>query len=225
MSGGFTYSNPHWWPEWEGGEIMIVASGPSAGVTPVEIAKDRCHTIAINTSVEMVPWADILFACDYQWWENRNGEPDFNGLRLSSARRACENYDNIHMVKCNRNEDRFLVQNTGEVGWGGNSGYQALNLAAQMRPSRIYLVGYDMRLDYGLHWHGDHPEPMHNPQEKNLKRWKRCLEQAHKSCRNMGIEVINCSLHSALRAYPKMTLQEALDGASTDAASGRENAA
>ena len=201
---------------------MIVASGPSAGVTPVEVAQDRCRTIAINSSVDLVPWADILFACDFQWWENREGAQDFGGVKLSSARRACSKYEGVHLVKCNRHDDRTLMHNTGEVGWGGNSGFQALNLAMQMKPSRIYLVGYDMRIDYGLHWHGDHPAPMHNPQEKNIPRWIKCLDQAAKTAKMMDITVINCSLHSALRAYPKMTLQEALDDASTDAASGRE---
>ncbi|HCZ48509.1 MAG TPA: hypothetical protein DCZ11_05850, partial [Gammaproteobacteria bacterium] len=44
---------------------------------------------------------------------------------------------------------------------GGNSGYQALNLAVLLGAERVILLGYDM---HGGHWHGRHGGRLNNPE-------------------------------------------------------------
>ena len=46
-------------------------------------------------------------------------------------------------------ENRMLFGETGTVGWGGNSGFQAINLALQFGAARLLLVGFDCRVDKG----------------------------------------------------------------------------
>lgn len=123
----------------------------------------------------------------------------------------------MHLVTLVRNCDRLLFNRFGEIGWGGNGGFHALNLAVQFGARRVILVGYDMRVDLGVHWHGKHPNGMNNPSAVNTARWRQVLDAQAPLLSEMGVEVINASPVSALEAYPKMTLQAAL-GAETHAA-------
>jgi hypothetical protein len=55
-----------------------------------------------------------------------------------------------------------LQWTAGVVGGGGNSGFQAVNLAAQFGASRIILIGFDMTDRGGKHWYGRNHWPMSN---------------------------------------------------------------
>ncbi len=117
---------------------------------------------------------------------------------------------NLRQVAIVRKADALQFKKYAVIGDGGNSGFQAINLAAQFGAKRIALIGYDMRLDLGIHWHGRHPQGLNNPSEHNIARWRRSVDAAAPVLDALGIEVINCSPVSALTAYPKMTLSEAL---------------
>ena len=97
----------------------------------------------------------------------------------------------------------------GTVGWAGNSGFHCLNLAVQLMAAKIVLVGFDMTVAHGLHWHGRH-EGLNNPTERNVVRWRRCIDDAAEVIDALGIQCINASPISALQNYPKMSLGEAL---------------
>jgi len=204
-----------WWPSWIGETIAIIASGPSAKKAGVDKLQGRAKVIVINESWQLAPWADVLYGCDGQWWKWRDGVRKFKGIRLSYDADACNLYRDLGMRRIyipDRKSDVIVWEPLGHVGAGGNSGFQALNLAAQFGGSRILLVGYDMRVDLGSHWHQPHYPPLSNPHPNdNLPRWRAAVDGAHEVLSSRGIEVINCSLVSALKAYPKMTIAEALD--------------
>lgn len=202
-------ARPDWWPEWEGETLVIVASGPSAADAPLELAKGRAKVIVINSSWRLAPWADVLFACDFSWWAKTTGWQDFPGLKLCTEERASREFQTGH-VRCMKSDDRVILEPLGTVGWGGNSGFHCLNLAIQMRVKRVLLVGYDMRIDGGLHWHGPHPDGMSNPRRGAIERWRRVVDGAARVAAERGIEVLNCSPVSALRNYPKVDFAEAL---------------
>lgn len=106
--------------------------------------------------------------------------------------------------------DEILVDQPGVLGDAGNSGFQAVNLAVQLGARRLLLIGFDMRLDLGIHWHGKHGRGLNNPTEANVAKWRRILDAAAPRLAALGVSVVNCSAVSALEAYPKMTLTEAL---------------
>lgn len=91
-----------------------------------------------------------------------------------------------------------------------NSGFTAINLAIRFGAERLLLVGFDVRVDRGLHWHGVHDRRLNNPDEDRTARWRRILDDAALHLAAAGVEVINCSPISALTAYPKLTLEAAL---------------
>jgi hypothetical protein len=202
---------PDWFPWWRGETCVIVASGPSAKDVPLELAQGRARFIAVNNSWQLAPWADVLYAGDWAWWANAKGCPEFKGLKLSIDRRACEQPDwGIRKVDCAKHDDRLELRRFNRVGWGGNSGFGALNLAVQFGASNIILVGFDMTIRYGSHWHGDHPAGMNNPRPGNVERWRRAIDAAAAQLAPIGIRVFNCSPISTLKACPKVTFQEAL---------------
>lgn len=78
----------------------------------------------------------------------------------------------------------------------------------QFGVKRIALVGYDMRVDKGLHWHGPHAKGLNNPTPKNVERWRRVTDEAAPTLKALGIDVVNCTPDSALKNYPKQSFAE-----------------
>lgn len=201
---------PAWFPAWHGETCLIAASGPSAGDADLRIARSRCRVLVVNTSWRLAPWADALFACDYGWWRQEGGCPHFRGLKISGDHRTSSEWPNVHSVTIRRGDDRMVFDEFGVVGWGGNSGFHALNLTVQFGVSRVLLVGFDMSLSGGDHWHGRHSGGLNNPRQSGVERWRRSLDGAAPALQRAGVEVVNCSSASALQAYPKIDLEEAL---------------
>lgn len=177
---------------------------------PLERARGRARFIAINNSWALAPWADLLYAADYKWWKSVDGLPEFRGLKMAGEKRAREEFEGIEYLAVSR-DDRLDLSADLKVGSGSNSGFQMLNAAAvKFRCGKIILVGFDMRLDMGLHWHGPHPKGMNNPSERNIGRMRRAMENAAKPLAALGVTVINASPVSALENYPKMAFEDAL---------------
>lgn len=66
-----------------------------------------------------------------------------------------------------------------------------------------------MHVGAGAHWHGKH-HGMSNPNSINTARWRVKLDAQAPRLRSLGVTVLNASPNSALTAFPKMTLAEAL---------------
>jgi hypothetical protein len=145
----------------------------------------------------------------------RAGLPEFRGLRLTQDAGAAAAFPGLHKVEVVRKCASILTDVPGLVGsgsasGGGNSGFQMLDLAVQFGSPEVYLVGFDMRCDRGLHWHGRHPRGMNNPAEHLMSNWRRALDDAAGRLTELGVRVYNCSPVSWLTAYPYRDLKEAL---------------
>jgi hypothetical protein len=105
----------------------------------------------------------------------------------------------------------MVLEPVGTVGGGGNSGFQALNLAVQFGARKVVLVGFDMTDRGGVHWYGRNRwSGANNPDQSNFRRWIAAFEKAAPVLAGIGVEVINASRDSALNCFPKMSLEEAL---------------
>jgi hypothetical protein len=197
-------------PNWRDATAVIVASGPSASSVPLELAKGH-RFIAVNSSWRLCPWADAVYAADFTWWNHCQGLPEFKGLKFTADGRAAKTWPSIEHVPIRKGTDMLIFDPPGTIGWGGNSGFQSINIAAQSGVTKIILVGFDMTLDGGTHWHGDHPKGMNNPRPGNIGRWRKAVDGAYRQLTERGVTAINCSPVSALQNYPKMSLREALD--------------
>jgi hypothetical protein len=93
---------------------------------------------------------------------------------------------------------------------GHNSGYQAINLAVLAGAKTIILLGYDARepeADKPSHWFGNHPriEP-----RSVFALYRQACQSAAPAIKAAGVRVINCSPGSAIDAFEKMELTDAL---------------
>lgn len=129
----------------------------------------------------------------------------------------------IKPIRTDLRREEIMVHRFGTIGFGGNSGFQAINLAVQFGCRTIILVGYDMHDRAGLHWHGEHGCNLNNPSAKSLSRWRQAIDAQGIALKRMGVRVINASPDSALTAFPKMTLGAALKAAEVSADDARHH--
>lgn len=205
-----------WIPDWRGQTCAVVASGQSA--TPEALAKlrGRCRMIVVNTTYRLAPWADALYAADGLWWRCHPEALQFAGMRIT-ADATTANVHGLHLVKIASGPPivHRILSHRREIGHGGNSGFQAINIAVLAGAKRLLWLGLDYR---GEHWHGNHPVPLKNARPESMQRWACVLDKQAPLFVALGIEVVNLSPLSLLSAYPQMSTDDALDGTDCRAA-------
>ena len=194
--------------DWTGQTVVIVAAGPSCSAIDLTRAMGYAKVLVINESWNLAPWADAMYACDYAWWKHRDGCPGFHGVKFSADQQAVDEYPDIRHVELWREVNTIITEEKNVIGDGRNSGFQALNLAVLLGSKDIVLVGYDMTLEYGVHWHGWHDRPLNNPQEHNVLVWRKHLDAVAPLLAKKGVRVRNASHVSRLEAYPKVNFYE-----------------
>ncbi|MCW5697366.1 MAG: hypothetical protein KIS96_11630 [Bauldia sp.] len=196
---------------WPGQTVVIVAGGSSltlGQVRQIGIARARgfARVISINDAIYPCWFADIGYACDTDWWEHHQGVPGFRGKRLQLATRVGAD------VRVCRYPSVGFIEFSGTTGVdpdpqrlrsGGNSAYQSIQLAANLGAAKIVLVALDM--DGGPHWFGDHPGALHKSPDWNLRRAQ--FEALAEAMRERGVLVVNCSLRTKLKAFPRGILE------------------
>lgn len=182
--------------------ITCLGGGPSLTAEDVAACRGKVRVIAINDAYRLAPWADVLYGCDEKWWAWHRGVPSFTGPKFGLESGA-------------RKWGVTVLQKTGADGLerdpsglrhGRNSGYQAINLAVHLGAQRILLLGYDMRLGTKAHWFGDHPNGAKPPVATFLPFFDRLAPELAR----LGVTVLNCSRTTALQAFPRMALADAL---------------
>lgn len=197
------------WPDWRGKPVAIIASGPSTKKAGLEHLKGRIVTFTIKKNIELTPWADAVYGCDFPWWRSVRGLPDFKGFRLSYHDRSVADFGCLKVEIPDVKSDKLLFETVGTVGAGGNSGFQAVNLALQFGASKLLLVGFDYG---GEHWYGrNNWHGGGNPSETNFTRWRAALNAAEPVIRERGVEVVNASRDSTVKAFRKQPIAETLE--------------
>jgi hypothetical protein len=136
--------------------------------------------------------------------------PEFTGIKLAHDTSVCVGYRDVNKIEI-QDHDRFLLDQPGVIGSGGNSGFQAVNIAAQFGASRILLIGFDMHSGSGLHWYGRNAwRGANNPAATNLMRWRDAFTSQAQVIRRYGIEVVNASPDSAVRCFQMSSIEETL---------------
>lgn len=205
-------SNTDWWPDWRGDCAAVVASGPSTKKNNLGQLNGRMRVIAIKENVELCPFADVVYGCDAAWWKNSHGLKNYSGLKISFARQElAPSYPDIRFIEIEKDVDRFIWDKPGVVGSGGNSGFQAVNLALSFGATRIMLIGFDMHDRSGVHWFGRaRGVGRNNPDENNFRRWRRAFEQSAALLKSLGVDVVNTSQISALKCFRQASVEQTL---------------
>ena len=210
---------PEFWtstPLWAGETAVIAGTGPSLTKEDLEFCKGRAKVLCINTSFQIAPWADGLYFADQRWFEHHaEAVKQFPGLKVT--------IENSHSVverdptiKVMRNDDHRAKTNHGlctepdGLRTGRNSGHQGMNLLYHLGVRRILMIGFDLRVvedkrwwfkEYG--WNSGSPNIYKNTFIPRFFSLTVPMKEAR-------IEVINCTIGSALKCWPIVPLHEAL---------------
>lgn len=166
--------------------------------------------IGVNDSCLLAP-CDVGLSMDRLWLEHRMARVEHLGKTLWARRTALANIrERPHFVRafeCDHEATEF--SDKAGVFNGPNSGHCAFNLAYKMRPKRILLWGFDMnRGPTGEAYYFDaYPwakRPSGNTSSGNYASWAEGMSSVALQCAKQGIEVLNCSLSSAIAAFPKV---------------------
>lgn len=191
-------------PDWEGRTVVCIGGGPSlsdAQLSIIGVAHQHsgCRVIGVNDAYRRAPWIDAVYAGDCLWWNVHHGAIKQAGIpaELWTCDNVAAKRYGINRVRGANREGLGLWQ----VHTGGNSGYQAINLAFLWGAKRIVLVGYDMQPTGGRkHWFGDHPAPL--VQSQSFGEWLHRFDKMARDLEARGVEVINCTEETALRCFP-----------------------
>lgn len=204
-------------PTWPGKTAVIVAGGPSFDLAQNRMIARARHRVnspfrvmAINDAVYGAWWADWLHACDSSWWHRHiQGVHTFPGIKTCMQ-------DDVPAPWV----DGYLLE-TGVDGFdpdpscvrtGGNSAYQGMHCLIHAGVKGIILCGVDMRNgERGeRHWFGDHDGNLGQVDVNFARDMAPHFETLKPELEKRSIEVLNTSLNSALTAFPKMSLERAL---------------
>lgn len=157
--------------------------------------------------------ADHLYAADAHWWHYHINDINcgFAGQRWSCDPPGNTNWCThdpeewgINVLQC-RIAEKGLSTDPDYVHSGGNSGYQAINLALHRQATRVILLGFDLHCHSGKsHWFGDHPERFvsNTKYERFIAAFRTIKPKKY------GIEILNCSRQTALDAFPRHNLED-----------------
>jgi hypothetical protein len=193
--------------------ISILAGGWS--VKGLDLTRLPGKVIGVNDSAVRAR-CDIAVSMDRLWTENRwanlHALKREAHIRKSAIKNIAARPDWLHLFDC----DHTLAELSEVEGIlnGTNSGLCALNLAYQMRPRRIILLGFDMcRSPRGeAYWHDPYPwsKPQGGTGNGRYAEWAGQFARAAAQCKASGIEVINASKASKITAFPKVDPRDVL---------------
>lgn len=191
---------------WKGKRCFIVGGGYSLHDFDFENLRGE-NVIAVNSSLEKVPFADFFITMDYRWyvWLNTGtlGESmqeawtKFKGKRFvldtsTSVEHRLKNF--------NYREDVTRLTCLGIRGYpegletglysGGNSGHAALQLALCLGADPICLLGFDMRHINPDHSHHHSPYPVRQ-NEGDLLNFSINFSILAREIKQRGISVVN----------------------------------
>lgn len=201
---------------------VVLASGPSLCQQDVDDSAGADCVIAINSTWEMCPWADHLFANDERWWRYRGTKDNllvrekqlyheavkehFEGETWCGQVKAMERGDCDRHLATEFSRPGFRPVGHHLVCGGNNSGHTAINMAAKMGFANIILLGFDMT---GKHWHPDHPG---GPEAHDMPKgsWIQNMNALAEDARAQGYRIINATRHTALTCFDQMSIKDAL---------------
>ncbi|MBO6511773.1 MAG: hypothetical protein JJ979_25365 [Roseibium sp.] len=185
---------------WTDKTVVCVAGGPSLDLRQVRAigmarSSAKVAVIAVNDAIYPCWFADTLYACDAKWWRYHFDVVKFPGEKISGEKVPFWAVEQVTFT----GHEGFDHDNADGIRTGGNSGYQALQIAVKRGAKRVLLAGFDMHDGDNVHWFGSHPESL--AMSPSMHRRRQCFNALAEACAGLGVQVVNCSPGSALKAF------------------------
>ena len=165
--------------------FAVLATGQSMSLELARRVMGRCNVVAVSDAFRLAPWADAMASQDASWWRHNPDAKAFEGQKFCGA------------------QDVEGVTRLEGISSETNSGLLALHVAVKLGATRVLLLGFDMQ---GTHYFGPHKEPLKNTKPHRFE----VFQAQFARFQPRGVEIINCTAGSALRAYPMGDLACAL---------------
>lgn len=184
--------------------IIIIAGGKSVASYNIAGLSKKGMVIGVNDSFLNFDECFVGITMDRVWIEARIDKV-LEKKKPFFARYACTKYIESK-IRYNSNIRLFHCDETNQVSFdpeklnGTSSGMCAVNLALQLKPDFIYLLGFDM---HGARWY-DYDFKNWEPKGNKFLKWIRQFEEISQHYKN----IINVNHMSALRCFPTMTYEE-----------------
>ncbi len=204
------------WPWLPGATIVCIAGGPSLTKADCDLvaaaqAAGDCVLFGVNDAYRIVP-VQLVYGGDQKWWHTTlpgGGTHASRTKAIDTIRwRMCAQDSGAvgGIIKVPGKDCPNLSREPGFVHYGGNGGYQLINVAYLVGAARIVLLGYDC--GYGAnnqcHWFGQHPPGVHTT--SNYAEWQRKFSTIDVP----DCEILNASRRTAITAFPRVRLCDAI---------------
>lgn len=226
------YNQKEWWPViesseseywrapqiWQGGTAFILGGGPSLKQLDLTPLHRGAHVIGCNDAYTLGTWVDVCIFGDQPWFDLHDcatvtrsdgsrhpGLRAFGGLLVSVNRQML--LRNRRDIRNMYPEGAGLWRKPHKIGWNGNVGLAAINLALHFGTSRIVLLGFDMHNEKETgdsNWH-DNLRHSHEPDwapdySRFLKNAARCRKHHKRFWPH--VDIVNATPGSALKEWP-----------------------
>lgn len=192
-------------------KAVCIATGSSLTPEDVDYCRGKATIYAVKEAYLYAPWADHLHAADCDWWVRNKGLPDFLGKKYVCDQRTAQKYGLTWLEYDYKlpwsTKAGVIATGSGNGTTGGNSGFQAMNLAALHGATEIILIGYDCGHKKGSHEHFWHDKIKREHRETNYN-W--LIKGYHNALPHIKIPVYNASRFSYLTAFPRVNLHDVL---------------
>jgi hypothetical protein len=199
-------------PEWDGQDAYVVGGGSSLSNFDWSLICGK-NTIGCNAAFSLgAHIIKIVLFADEVWWKKvgHKGTEDYGGRVV-----ACSPRMNRQKIGCpwlqfmHRHSVAEFSAKGPALGWAGNTGFAAINLALILGAKRVFLLGFDMKLGPTgrANFHDLGYEP---PKAQVYQRFLRDISRLSGSLGRVfpGREVWNVNDSSELKSFPTMTMEE-----------------
>lgn len=205
------------------GDVTVLAGGWS--VRNIDLERLAGVVIAVNDAAILAPRWDYAVSMDRLWTEDRFDKLEArvleqpkrkawirsNALQNMTARAAGCPW--LTPFLCDW-QATFFTSAPDSLN-GTNSGACALNLAWQLQPDRVFLLGFDMNRDQNgqAYWYPPYPWSSLEGSTSRGKYevWRKQFALASESFGRIGAEVFNVSPTSAIETFRRITPHEYLE--------------
>jgi hypothetical protein len=193
---------------WKGQTTYIIGGGTSLRAFDFSPLRHE-NVIGCNDAYLLGSWVNICYFGDKEWYDIHSTHPEFvafPGLKVS-----CTPFPISGVMSLERDLNDMLYLEGTKIGWFGNTGASAVNLAIRLGCLKIVLLGFDMMLgtDGQANWH---PNLVNAPTDQvyaNFKtQFKLLASLIDKKCPD--VVVLNANPDSGLECFPKMRFDEAM---------------
>lgn len=205
-------------PYWSDKPVLIVGAGPSLKGFDFNRLRGLGYVLAVKETWVDLPFADACFGLDVPWIIRQYGALCDVAQRMQlyvsvshNERRPWRPIPRATHLIFDRNKVVGFSTDPARIESGAHSGYGAVNLAILKRARAIFLFGFDYTSTY------DHYCPERYAHNKSREKqshyflnWAQEFNKTTEQIKRLGIALINASPNSNLKAYPKLSIDDAI---------------